>query len=266
MVKNACTSLEKLQNKFIELNQYGYVVGLKTGTEIEDMGKEEISLMKDICQSKPLTVKIGGTEARRDMRECLEIGVDAILAPMVETEYALANFVYSFEDVAGSKSNLLSLAMNLETATGIRNLDTMIRSSAFSHLKQVTIGRGDLSASMNLAVADPEVTRVTDAAIRKIKNAGKMTSVGGGWQVEDIESVLPGLSPDTINTRHVVLENSKGLHKNARFHLANALSFEIDLYKFFREKFSQRAKFFDGRIQLLSARLGLAYGKSKQSA
>ncbi|HMV35834.1 MAG TPA: hypothetical protein PKD60_08080, partial [Turneriella sp.] len=74
--------VENLQKKLRLLNQQHGVIALKTGTEVEDMDGAEIAVMRQISAAAglPLVVKIGGPEARRDMRECLALGVDVLLA------------------------------------------------------------------------------------------------------------------------------------------------------------------------------------------
>ena len=51
------------------------VVRLKGGTEVEDMTFAEIAFMKELSRDiVPVTVKIGGPEARNDMRAMKKIG------------------------------------------------------------------------------------------------------------------------------------------------------------------------------------------------
>lgn len=51
-------------------NTYGFY-GLKGGTETEDMDYEELSFLKALSKDiMPLKVKIGGVEARTDIRFC----------------------------------------------------------------------------------------------------------------------------------------------------------------------------------------------------
>ena len=253
-------SAATLRQQFLELKNNYPVAGLKTGTEIEDMGFAEISEMHEICRPASLTVKIGGPEARRDMRESLAIGVDVILAPMVETEYALSNFVAAFDEICSEVHHvhkIPKLAINLETSTAMQNLDTMIRSSAFQRLSQVTIGRGDLSKSMNLGVDDNEVIAITASALKKIKNAGKLTSVGGGWNVASVAATSSKFNSTTINTRHVALENNSAFQKNAEDSLYAALVFEVKLYDYFAIRFPERKTFYLSRKKVLAQRLGL---------
>lgn len=246
-----------LQDNLRQLRERHNVVGLKTGTEIEDMDAHEIALMNEICVGAGLTlsVKIGGPEARRDMRDCLSIGVDAILAPMVETVYALVNFVDTAKMIMSEAGKKARLAMNLETATTVQNLDSMIATNAFAELNQVTIGRGDLSKSMNLTVDDEEVLTVTRHTLARLNRQHKVTSVGGGLSVQNIGQMAEILPAARFNTRHVVFENCEVFGRNAAQNLTEGLYFEQALYEAMAQMNPAREAFYRGRNRQLEERL-----------
>ncbi len=254
----AKVDLNQLRNELLKLQKNHSVVGLKTGTEVEDMQFDEIAMMRDISKGiVPIIVKIGGPEARNDMRACLDLGVDGVLAPMVETVYALSNFVKSIQTVATEKDTPLPyLAMNLESHTAAANLDDMIESRAFFSLNQITIGRGDLSSSMHLSVDDEAVIDTTCTAVRKIKGQGKVTSVGGGLTLANIELLAKEVPADRFNTRHVVFQNKSRFKKNAATSLLAALSFEQKLYSALANEFSHKKAAYEERIEILARRMG----------
>lgn len=249
--------ISALQQQLAQLAGLHCVKALKTGTEVEDMGKEEIALMREIATGAglPLVVKIGGPEARRDIRECLAIGVDVLLAPMVETVYALVNFVDTARMIMRETGKEARLAINLETGTAMQNLDAMIATSAFRELSQVTIGRGDLSKSMNLAVDDEEVLTVTRNALSRLNRQNKLTSVGGGLSVQNIGQMAEILPSTRFNTRHVVFENSETFARDASRHLSAALYFEQALYEGLTIMNPERSQFYAERNRLLEERL-----------
>lgn len=246
-----------LQNKLQQLRTLNQVVVLKTGTEVEDMDASEIAVLREISGGigMPLVVKIGGPEARRDMRECLAIGVDVILAPMVETVYSLVNFVETARSIMRETGKEARLAINLETGTAVQNLDAMIATSAFSELSQVTIGRGDLSRSMNLSVDDEEVLTVTRNTLTRLNRQKKLTSVGGGLSVHNIAHMAEILPTTRFNTRHVGLENSEAFARDAARNLSEALYFEQAMYEALAVMNPGRAAFYEGRNRQLEERL-----------
>lgn len=220
----------------------------------------EIALMREVSRDNgrnfmPLVVKIGGPEARRDIRDCLATGVDVILAPMVETVYALTNFVETARLLMKETGREARLAINLETGTAVRNLDAMIASSAFAALSQVTIGRGDLSKSMHLSVDDEEVLTATRNVLTKLNRQNKLTSVGGGLSVHNIVHMSEILPSNRFNTRHIVFENSEAFARDAARNLSEGLYFEQALYEALAQMNPSRAAFYAERNRQLEERL-----------
>ncbi|MDH4262844.1 MAG: HpcH/HpaI aldolase/citrate lyase family protein [Spirochaetia bacterium] len=249
--------LKNLQEKLKILNESHHVLGLKTGTEVEDMGFDEIGFIKAIAGNLPLTVKIGGPEARNDIRQCIKIGVDIILAPMVETVYALTNFVKTVESIVEEMNvGLPKLAVNIESKTAVKNLDEMLHSKSVSRLYQATIGRSDLSKSMHLSVDDAEVINSARQAIKKLNRHGLVTSVGGGITMENISSMILEMPMNKINTRHVVFSNTRAFQKNPAKHLFHAMMFEKFLYQSLALIFPERTAFYRKRENVITVRMG----------
>ena len=249
--------LEKLKNQKV-------ISGIKTGFEVEDFDDEELLYLKSLADHAglPMTVKIGGPEARRDIRFCLNNNIYKILAPMIESVYALDLFVNTATSLASGPTP--KLAINLESYLAYSSLDSFISATSFSKLDSVTIGRGDLSASMHLKVNDPEVLRVTRNALQKITNAGKETSVGGGLKVAGIKEILEMLPSNHINTRHVILNRDKLLQRSSHETLSLALSFELELYRSMSNLFKAKASLYLDRINVLRKRLELESGSVVQ--
>ena len=113
----------KLIKKLRYLKSLG-VVGVKQSLEDEGASFEEIALMRKITRKAGLNlnVKIGGCEAKNDIYFCKGIKTNSIVAPMVESLYALKKFL----QISKVGTNI-PLLVNIETISAIRNLDIMIK-------------------------------------------------------------------------------------------------------------------------------------------
>jgi hypothetical protein len=227
------------------------LVGIKGGTEVEAMTFEEIYFMHEISKNiVPLTVKIGGPEARNDIDFILTLGVERILAPMIESAYGLKNFINTIDEMDKQKS--ASLAVNIETITAYNNLEGIIRSPHFTRLDQITVGRSDLAASMNRDVDDEKVMTYSKEIIDQIKFYGKMSSVGGKINPVNAKLVKENLNPDCINTRHMVINcNSNDIEADTEA----ALLWEKKYYQYLMKHFPTRNDFYKERITSIISRL-----------
>ena len=127
------------------------LIGIKTSFEDEGALFNETIRLKEICnQAKTkLTLKIGGPEAIRDIKDSLIIGVKGLVAPMVESPFGLKKFIqsaktYISEDALPS----IQLNINVETITAVSNVQKMLDLSEANDLYGVTVGRVDLVSSM----------------------------------------------------------------------------------------------------------------------
>ena len=96
-----------------------------------------------------LNVKIGGCEAKNDIFFCKKISTDSIVAPMIESEYALKKFIQ-----CAGKNKKNKLLVNLETNLSLVNLSKILNSNAFKLLDGIVIGRSDLAGSLRLSKKD----------------------------------------------------------------------------------------------------------------
>ena len=243
--------MKTLREKLDRLKKNNCLVGIKGGTEIEAMTFEEIYFMKKISEDiVPMTVKIGGPEARNDIEYMLSIGIEKILAPMVESPYSLKNFVETMLEL--DKNSVAKLAINIETIFSYKNLDLIFQSPFFWHINHVTVGRTDLSGSINKNPDDPEVLQMTKNIIELSKVFNKTTSVGGKINTHNSQFVKSTIGSDYLNTRHMVI-SCKSLNISESISLA--LNWEKDFYQFLKEKYPLRVDFYNKRIYSLEERI-----------
>ena len=204
---------------------------MKTGTEVEDMSFGEIQFLRQISAGiVPLYVKIGGPEARNDIRNLIQIQVDGIIAPMIESPYALKNFITAFRETSWQDHHSIELGINLETITGYRQMHDILSHEAASSLSQVTAARTDLSGSMELHADDERVLAICDDIVKTCSAKGLTTSVGGAIHPGIIETLITKIHSDHVNTRHMVL-STKAIAADAKYALIRNLQFEIELYR-----------------------------------
>ncbi len=252
-------NIEELKEQLLNLKTNHYLVGIKGGTEVEAMTFEEIAIMKEISKGiVPMTVKIGGPEARNDISYMLSIGIDKILAPMVESPYALKNFVDTMEEL--DKEHKAKLAINMETIFAYSNIHYIFQSPYFWIIEQVTVGRTDLSGSMNRDPDDFEVIKITKKIIELAKFYNKKTSIGGKVDSVNAINLKETIGSHYLNTRHMVVSTeSLDISDDIRF----ALIWEKNFYTFLKTKFPERTELYNKRISSINIRTIDIHSKEK---
>lgn len=151
------------------------VIALKGEFEAEGLSQASIAAEALFAarQNLPYLVKIGGCEAKSDVRYLMQIGVRRIVAPMIESPFAMRKYMEMVPEGAFDH-----LGVTIETIDAVRRIDEIL--DAGTRLSEVTVGRTDLNASCRGAGVDSEmimgmVKHVASAASMR----GLSTTIGG---------------------------------------------------------------------------------------
>lgn len=234
-------------------NEYG-VVSIKAEFEAEGSRKDELIMLRDFVENAELglIIKIGGCEAMHDLDQCKLLDATGVMAPMIETPFAMRKFKGAVNKVYDS-DNSIERIINAETKTCLANFDDIMEEGK-GFLTGVTVGRSDLSASMGIAKSDIECDKVFEASMefcKKAKANGLTTNFGGNIGLESIPFVIR-MNPyiDRFETRKVVI--SKNDNENfLKKAITKALAFELLYLKFKSEYYSAMANEDAARIRRL---------------
>ncbi len=250
------------------IENYG-VIGVKTSFEDEGALFSEVIRLKEICnQAKTkLTLKIGGPEAIRDMKDATIIGVKGIVAPMVESAFGLKKFIKAVnKNIDETIVNSWQLSINVETKNAVIDIDNIIKIDEYKKLYNITIGRVDLSSSYGLTrdeINNQFMFDTVQDTFRKIKKSGIKTTMGGAISIES-EAFICDLNlhslVDKFETRYILFDTSVAL-KNYSKCLFRAQEFEYEWLNTKRDYYLQLANLDLQRMEMIQNRVI----KSKES-
>jgi len=193
-----------------ELRSYG-ATGLKAEFESEGATFDDVLLLKQYADrvGLNLSLKIGGCEAVRDIFDAKKLAVDTIVAPMVETSFAMKKFVRAVKSVF-SDDKKVQLLINIETDTGIKNLDEILNIDNFEYISGIVVGRTDLSESLSISEVDSSTMfNIVERIAKKMKLLNKQMILGGNISPSSVTFLrnLPYLT--NFETRKVIFDANK---------------------------------------------------------
>jgi hypothetical protein len=205
-------------------------------------------------------MKVGGCEALRDMYEARVIGVERVVGPMVESAWALHKFL-SAASLAfpNSERDDVRFAANIETVTGVQNLDAMLELPEIGELDGVVLGRVDMCGSLGLTredINEPEIFDIATDVFRAAKSCGLECAIGGGVGMEALDFMrrLPDGLLDRYETRKVIFACPAGLDEGAETGILKAVGFELMWLKSKRDFYGCIFEEDRARIDMLEAR------------
>ncbi len=176
-----CDQLKKLKDR------YG-LCGIKAEFEAEGSSFRDIVRLRRITAALgvKLFVKIGGVEAAKDIKDSVDLGVDGLIAPMVESRFGVKKFLQAYDKIY--KNTKLHLTLNIETKNAVNQIEEIL-DYAKGKIDAITIGRTDLSDSYfsdNVYPDSKFIVSLLESMGKEICHRGFDGAIGGSLTVKSL--------------------------------------------------------------------------------
>jgi hypothetical protein len=266
--------MNSLERRMLDMLRKGRdhfgVVAIKAEFEAEGTRPDELlRLLELTCRADlKLALKIGGCEAVSDLHASKLYGASYIIAPMVETPYALGKFVDAKNKVYGADRDDTEFLVNLETDATLGNLEAMLP-LAEAELDGLVFGRVDFTQSCGLTRAEINSRRITDSvliAAQACANYDLTLVVGGSVAVEAGPALreIRAVRLDRFETRKVIFDGAIVETSAFEAGIANAVAFELAWLQNKREYYQTSADEDLPRIRMIEER-SVANAAAKRS-
>lgn len=239
------------------------VLAVKSEFEAEGSRIDELVKLNEVVfrADMDIYIKIGGCEAVSDLEKCRILGAKGIMAPMIETPFAMTKFLNALNRVYSQKEQEdMFYIFNAETITGYNNLDDILSVDNIDKIHSVAVGRVDLTASLGYGreyINSEEIMKYTRDILEKARERNIMAGIGGGISIEAIP-ILKSLSDvvEKFETRKIVFKYDDEL--DIMRALEYAVEFEImylknkaELYQKMADEDAARVKMMENRLQVI---------------
>lgn len=210
------------------------VLAVKAEFEAEGTRVDELLRLLEIARRAGVRVglKIGGCEAVRDLIECRQFGVDYVIAPMVETPYALTKYVAARDKIFPSdEQGDMRFLFNVETISTFGHLAELGEIAGKDKVGMV-FGRVDFAGSLGKDRGFVNSDDMTDYVL-KVADVARDKDlelvVGGGVSPEAIGALqkIRAVRLDRFETRKVIFDGAVVESGKAEAGIALAVEFEL---------------------------------------
>jgi hypothetical protein len=248
--------MENLQKILSKLKDLG-CCGIKISYEDEGALLNEIITMRYLTAfvGVKLSIKIGGCEAKRDIVDCINLNTDTIVAPMVESAFALKKFANSLKvyNYNGEKG------FNLETIQAYKSIEEI--SNEFNLIDFVTLGRVDFVSSLNKDrnfANSAEMLEIVSNVFEKAREKNIKCYLGGAISIESkdfIGKLIDKNLLDKFETRYIIFDTSKINFENFNELLYWANVFEVEWLKLISNRYNLLFNKDINRIKMIEDRI-----------
>jgi 4-hydroxy-2-oxoheptanedioate aldolase len=250
--------MKNLINKLKDLAENYGVIGIKQSFEDEGVSLDDLTTIRrltDLAGIKSF-VKIGGCEAKSDIANCIKIGVDCVIAPMVESKFAVSKFV----NMIKPHNDILDSYIVIETIQAKLHLDEILQNYK-KHLSGVVIGRSDFTKSLGFEkdkADSDELYEMLEQMLQICNNHELPVTMGGSISVKSVNFIKKMYEKKLlhkIETRNVVIKLDENSISKLDKCIQHALAFEIEWLKYKQKISNFLSEDYKHRIYLLENRL-----------
>ena len=253
----------KMYDFLVDLKENHKISGIKISFEDEGLTGKMAQIITSIAfkAGVHVSMKIGGCEAKRDMHDAKVLGVDKIVAPMIETPYALKKFVEATHSIySDDERQNTKFMVNIETIGGYNNLKEMMQIPEAKEILGITLGRVDFSGSLGKDRSFVNSAEMEQYALHMAEIAranGKKMCIGGGVSAASLDFFrrLPTDVLASFETRNIIFDAQYSLNDPKIEHaLVKAQGFELAWMQRKKEFYGQLSNAETKRIEMITER------------
>jgi hypothetical protein len=226
---------KKLAELVRRISERGHLKSVKAEFEAEGTRSDELLRLLDVTRTcnVPLTLKIGGCEAVKDLYEARQFGARYIVAPMIESAYALQKFCDTIQKVyPPEEADDVDFLFNIETIQAFNFFDDIRKVAVQSPvIAGIVFGRTDFSGSLGIKgdVQNEKVTECIEVIAHKLMDTNLDLVLGGAISIASLPELkrIAQLRLTRFETRKVVFDAARLEDENLKESLLDAVHFEI---------------------------------------